>query len=334
MHLRIVDAGSALQPVEQRAARPARALEHDFEAFRHDTRNVVRESAAGDVRKAAHRQSCREREHRLDVDPGRGEQRIEQRLTIELGRRVRAGHRDELANQRVAVRMRAARGEAEHYIAGPHPLAIQNGFLLDHADAEAGEVVIVAVVHARHLRRLTAHQRTAGLDAAFDDAGDHALRDIDHQLAGGVIIEEEQRLCATHRDVVDAHCDEVDADPVMPPRIDREPQLGADAIGAGHQYGTFPAAGRDLHQRPKTADPGKHFRPLRTLDERFDPVDEFVAGVDVDPRVAIGDAGSLAALHVFPRPRGVKKGLWYCTGVGGPPPARNIATSNPRLIEA
>ena len=45
---------------------------------------------------------------------------------------------------------------------------------LDGADREAGEVVVAAVVHARHLGRLAADQRAAGLAAALGDAGDDA----------------------------------------------------------------------------------------------------------------------------------------------------------------
>ncbi len=39
--------------------------------------------------------------------------------------------------------------------------------------------------------------------------------DIDVQLAGGVVVEKEQRLGALHHDVVGAHGDQVDADRVV-----------------------------------------------------------------------------------------------------------------------
>ena len=60
--------------------------------------------------------------------------------------------------------------------------AVDDRVLLDHAHAEAGEVVVLAVVHAGHLRGLAAHQRGAGLHAALDDAAHDRLGDGDCSL--------------------------------------------------------------------------------------------------------------------------------------------------------
>ena len=57
------------------------------------------------------------------------------------------------------------------------------------------------------------------------------------ELAGGEIVEEEQRLGALHDDVVDAHRDEVDADRVENAALDRDLDLGADAVVGGDQDG-------------------------------------------------------------------------------------------------
>ena len=83
---------------------------------------------------------------------------------------------------------------------------------LGGADGKAGEVVVLAVIHARHLGGLAADQRAAGDAAALGDALDDGGAGRDVELAGGEIVEEEQRLGALHDDVVDAHGDEVDAD--------------------------------------------------------------------------------------------------------------------------
>mgnify|MGYP003693844685 CR=1 FL=1 len=83
--------------------------------------------------------------------------------------------------------------------------------------------------------------------------------DVDAQLAGGVVVEEEQRLGARHRDVVGAHGHQVDADLVVPAGVDGEPQLGADAVGAGHQHRLAIAIERHFHQRAEAADAGEHF---------------------------------------------------------------------------
>jgi hypothetical protein len=54
--------------------------------------------------------------------------------------------------------------------------------LLDDADAESGQIVVLAVIHARHLRRFAAHQRAAGLHATLGDAGDQARADATSSL--------------------------------------------------------------------------------------------------------------------------------------------------------
>ena len=57
------------------------------------------------------------------------------------------------------------------------------------------------------------------------------------ELAGGEIVEEEQRLGALHDEVVDAHGDEIDADRVVDAGLDGDLELGADAVVGGDQDG-------------------------------------------------------------------------------------------------
>ena len=66
--------------------------------------------------------------------------------------------------------MRAGRGKANDGISHLHLRPIDNGCLLDDADAETGEIVVVAVVDARHLGGLAADERGTRLAAAFGDA--------------------------------------------------------------------------------------------------------------------------------------------------------------------
>jgi hypothetical protein len=103
------------------------------------------------------------------------------------------------------------------------------------ADAESGEIVVALRIHARHFGGLAADQGAACLPAAVRDRGDDALGDSALELAGREIIEEEQRLGALDDEVVDAHRDQIDTDAVMAVEVDRELQLGADAIIGGDQ---------------------------------------------------------------------------------------------------
>jgi hypothetical protein len=183
--------------------------------------------------------------------------------------------------------VRAARGETDEHVACRRTRAVDDRVLLDETDAEAGEIVIVARVHAGHLGRFAADERTARLHAAFDDALDDTFRRGDAELACGVVIEKEQGLGALDDDVVRAHRDQVDADRVVAPGFDRQPELGADAVGSGHHDRTPIALERHLDEGTEAADAGEHLGPARTRDRRFDALDELVSGVDIDARIAI-----------------------------------------------
>ena len=107
--------------------------------------------------------------------------------------------------------------------------------LLDDADAEAGEVVVLAVIEAGQLGGLATDERAARLPAALGDAADDARAGLDVERAGREVVEEEQRLGAGDEHVVDAHRDEVDADRVVAVRRERRLQLRADTIGAADE---------------------------------------------------------------------------------------------------
>ena len=99
-----------------------------------------------------------------------------------------------------------------------------------------------------------------------------------------------------YNDVVGTHGHEVDTDGPVAARIDRQAQLRADTVRAGDQHGLL-VARRQLHKRAEAADAGQDLRALRSLDDGFDALDELVAGVDVDARIAVGEAG--AFFHGF-----------------------------------
>ena len=67
--------------------------------------------------------------------------------------------------------------------------------------------------------------------------------------------------------------------------IDGEAQLGAHAVGAGYQDGLSIPIQRDLHERAEAADAAEHLGAHGAPDRRLDPLDQRVAGVDVDARL-------------------------------------------------
>ena len=163
----------------------------------------------------------------------------------------------------------------------------QCGFF-HRADAEAGQVVFAGRIHVGHLGGLAADQRATGQFATARDAADHADRGIDIELAGGEIVEEEQRLGTLHQHVVDAHGDQIDADRVVAIEHLRQFQLGADAIGAGHQH-RLPVAAGQFEQRAESAESGHDFLAERARNQRFDALDDFLAGIDVHAGGAVGE---------------------------------------------
>jgi hypothetical protein len=89
-------------------------------------------------------------------------------------------------------------------------------------------------------------------------------------------------------EVVDAHGDEVGADAVMTPGGYRNLELGADPVGGGDQQRIAIAERRQVEKRGETAQAGRTAAPRRGPGERLDRLDQGVAGVDVDTRLAVG----------------------------------------------
>src|SRR5262245_13862736 len=288
VHLRVTDAAAGLDPVPYRIALPGAAVQAHAEAFGQHARDVVGEPAARDVREPVHVERGRETKDRLHVDARRRHQEVDEARVADARRVAGSGLSEQAPDQRVTVRVGPRRGEPDHGVAGARARAVDDAVALYDADAESGEVVVAFRIHARHLRGLASNECAAGERAAFGDAGDHAFRDIDGQPAGRVVIEEEQRLRALHDDVVRAHGDEVLSYAVVQAGVDREPELGADAVGARDQHRALPAALGNLDHRAEAADAREDFGTLRACDARLDALDEFLAGIDVDAGIPVG----------------------------------------------
>src|SRR5439155_25962076 len=112
---------------------------------------------------------------------------------------------------REPVEVHARRGEAEHRVARLCRRAVDQAGAVDDADTRPGEVELAFGVDAGQLGGLTADKRNAGraadLGRAFDELGD--LVEVD--LVRGDVVQEQQRLGSTGRDVVDAVRREVGA---------------------------------------------------------------------------------------------------------------------------
>ena len=139
--------------------------------------------------------------------------------------------------------------------------------------------------------------------AAFGDAVHHPGRISHGECAGGEIIQEEQRFGALNDQIVHAHGHQVDADRVVHAAFDCHHQLGADAIGGGHQNRIGIAGRAQVEQRAESAKAAKYAGPDRRSGSRFDGVDQRVARLDIHPGLAVGDHGSVSTMFGYQRDR-------------------------------
>ncbi len=173
-------------------------------------------------------------------------------------------------------------GIARHHAMRQQPAAFRR------ANREAGKVVVVVVVEARHLGGLPPNQRTTGLVATRRDPGDHLPRLPRIQLAGGEVVEEEQRFGALHHDVVDAHRHQIDADRVVDAGFDRDLELGADAVGGRDQHWIDEPRRLQIEQGAEATQSTHHTRPVRRPGQRLDRLDQGIGRRDIDAGSAVG----------------------------------------------
>ena len=284
----------ALQPVEDRRPRPARAL---------------------DARLQARRAACAARSRRspppvMCAMPLTGTSRISaqhaasrrcasaraarRRACVAVERRSRRSARASVDDAGGSANSRSNAGRSTRGRAPRRPAAIERPsmmrVLLDDADAKPAR----SYSPAAYMPGISAVSPPISAQPACSQPAAMPLitaaATSTSSLPHGEVVEEEQRLGALHEDVVDAHRDEVDADRVVAVERERELELGADAVGAGDEH-RLAVALADLDQRAEAADAGEHLGAQRALGERLDALDQRVAGVDVDAGVAIGKRG-------------------------------------------
>ena len=155
--------------------------------------------------------------------------------------------------------------------------------------AKPAEIVIAVLVEAGHFGGLAADQGAAGFPAALGDAGHDRRGRLRIELAAGEIVEEEQRFGALHHEVVDRHRHQVDADAAMQAGLDRDLDLGADAVGRRHQDRILEARRLEVEQPAEPADFGVRAGAGGGADHRLDEIDQAVARIDIDARIRVSE---------------------------------------------
>ena len=263
----------------------------------------------------------RQCQQRLHVDPRRREERVVEQTRLDFRCRRRLRRCEQLAYQRVAVRVRTGGGQADDHIARSSAAAVDDGVLLDDADTESREVVVPVRVHARHFSRLAADQSRSRLHAALDDAFDHRFGDFDAAVLPWR--SSRGRKAARH--------------PARPRRSRTSPRDRSRSfrgvrfrsrVAAWCPHRRSPrrapaaiTADRQLEQSAEAAEAREHFRAHRTLDGRLDAFDEFIAGFDVDAGIFVGDR--LGGGH-RPRASAVACVILHAAQVSGPASTRRL----------
>ena len=144
-------------------------------------------------------------------------------------------HLEDAADQRKAVAVNAAGCDSDKGIACFDVCSGDEILLIYHANCEAGQIVLIFRIKARHLGSLAADQSCIGLDAAvshtFYDGSDF-LRIV---FAAGNVVQEKQRLAACTGNIVHAHSHTVDTDGVVFVHDKCQFQFGTHTVGSGYQ---------------------------------------------------------------------------------------------------
>ena len=152
---------SSRDQAEQRRDRPRPEAHLGVDAVGQHPGQVLDEPAAGDVGEGLDAPGGQRRAQHVEVAAVRLEQRLAERAVHPGRRDVHRDPLEDLAQQRVAVGVRAVGGDADEHVAGGDVGAGEQLGPLGDADQRAGDVEGAGRVDAGHLGRLAAEQRAA-----------------------------------------------------------------------------------------------------------------------------------------------------------------------------
>ena len=177
--------------------------------------------------------------------------------------------------------MDARRGDPDQHVAGLDLRPVDEPAAFDDAHREPRDVVLAAFVHARHLGRLTAYERTARLTAPLGHAADDAL-DLDRFVVPhGHIIEKKERLGTLSQHVVDAHRHGIDADRIVFVQREGQFELGSHAVGTAYEHRLLDSESRQIEHAAEGADRTHDARARRRSDVLLDAADHLVTGFEI-----------------------------------------------------
>lgn len=264
----------ACQPAKYRRQCPSARVDAGYQPPAHETRDVFQQSTTGDMCQCLKLAGTRGSQTGLHINPRRRQkvERLVDNASV-LG--------DQLAHQRIAIRMDTRRRQAKQPVSGLHRTG-QYRITFDSTYCETGEIEIARLVDIRHFRRFATNERASGLPATIGDSCYQSPCALDIEPGSRQIVEKEERRCPLNDEVIDAHGDQINTETIDSVYGDGKQELGTDTIRGRDQYRIAKTAGSDVKQTTETTEIGIAAGPGRRLHNRPDRFDQCIAGGDVD----------------------------------------------------
>ena len=226
-------------------------------------------------------------ENRRCVDHRRFEQRFADRdvsaFPCWVIDRTTSRFEHEHAGEREAVRTQVGRRDSDDRVADLNTFASDHRARRDSTNSKPDEIELARLHHPGVFGHLAADQRTASELASVGYPADELFHLLWFDFAHRDVVEEEQRLRALAHEIVHAHRDQVDADGLVVTGHRCNERFRPDTVGSRHQHRAVVARRCQVEQTAKSADRARDTRAFGPGDMGLDPVDRFLARVDVHP---------------------------------------------------
>ena len=180
IHFGLIDFAEPRDEIEDRRHSPGAAADSRVQVLRHHPRQILDDTAAGDIRQALEREAIEKIKHGLRIDAGRAQQLIAERAAEfrhACAKLEFCAIDQDLAHKRESIGVKAGGGQADNRIADAHFRWIRDSRALGEAHGKASEIVFTGPIEAGHLRRFTADERHLCLRATLRDTLDDGERE-------------------------------------------------------------------------------------------------------------------------------------------------------------
>ena len=193
------------------------------------------------------------------------------------------------ANQREPVGVQSVGRDAQQAVSLAYLAGFKQPSSLDYSDHKACQVHLALSIDLGHLGRLAADESALRLPAPPGDTAHQRVQGLGFHIAEGHVVEEEEGGGALGQDVIDVQGHQVPADGLEMPQLNRNLELGANAIGAGYQH--RPGFAAQLEEPRETAASLNDFRAVSTGRQTPDAFLQFIHAAQVNPGLPVGVGG-------------------------------------------